>query len=60
MIPVTVLHPEEHVTVAAELCPAVRISADDRYQNTVPLTLVPVSVAVTAAVIVNTAAPTRI
>jgi hypothetical protein len=60
VIPVTVLHPEEHVTVAAELCPAVNISVDDRYQNTVPLTLVPVNVAVTGTVIVNTVAPMRI
>ena len=60
VIPMTVLHPEEHVTVAAELCPAVSISADDRYQNTVPFPFVPLSAALAGTVIVNTAVPMRI
>src|ERR1700733_12724765 len=58
--PVTTLHPEEQVRVVPELCPAVRICDDDRYQKTVPLLLVPLRVKVTGTVIVNNAVPTRI
>ena len=53
-------HPAEHVSVAAELCPAVSTCDGDRYQNTVPLALVPLRVPVTGAVNVNTTDPMRI
>ena len=60
VMPVTTVHPAEHVSVAPELCPAVSSCDGDRYQNTVPLVLVPLSVAVTGAVIVNNTDPVRI
>jgi hypothetical protein len=59
-IPVTTLHPAEQVSVAAELCPAVSVCDDDKYQNTVPLAVAPLSVNVVGAVIVNAAVPMRI
>jgi hypothetical protein len=60
VIPVATLHPVEQVSVALELCPAVNTCAEDRYQYTVPLEEVPLRVAVTGAVIVNTCVPRRI
>src|SRR5712691_8008984 len=60
VIPVATLHPAEHVNAAVELCPAVRISDDDKYQNTVPFELAPPMVSVTGAAIVNIAVPMRI
>jgi len=60
VMPVTTVHPAEHVSVAPELCPAVSSCDGDRYQNTVPLVLVPLNVAVTGAVIVNSTDPVRI
>jgi hypothetical protein len=60
VMPVTTVHPAEHNRVAAELCPAVSTCDGDKYQNTVPLVLVPVRVAVTGVVIVNTTDPVRI
>jgi hypothetical protein len=53
-------HPTEHVSVAAELYPAVNVCDEDRYQNTVPAALVPLRVRVTGAVSVNITEPVRI
>jgi hypothetical protein len=60
VMPVTAVHPAEHVSVDAELCPAVSTCDGDRYQNTVPLVTVPVRVPVTGVVIVNNTDPVRI
>ena len=60
VIPLATAQPEEHVIVAALLCPAIKICDDDRYQNTVPVVTVPDKVAVTGAVIENIAVPVRI
>jgi hypothetical protein len=60
VMPVTTVHPAEHVSVAEELCPAVSTCDGDRYQNTVPLVLTPLRLSVTGAVIVNSIAPVRI
>ncbi len=60
VMPVTTVHPAEHVSVAAELCPAVSTCDGDRYQNTAPLVLVPVRVPVTGVVMVNSTDPVRI
>jgi len=59
-MPVATVHPAEHVSVAPELCPAVSTCKGDRYQNTIPPVTVPVRVAVTGVVIVNTTDPIRI
>ena len=58
--PVATVHPAEHESVATVLCPAVSTCDGDRYQNTVPLVLIPVRVAVTGVVIVNSTDPVRI
>jgi len=60
VIPLTTVHPAEHVSVAAELCPAVSTCDADRYQNTVPPALVPLRVPVIGAVMVKTTDPVRI
>ena len=60
MIPVATLQPAEQVSVAVELCPAVSTCEDDKYQNTIPLVVVPLRVAVTGAVMTKKVAPVRI
>jgi len=60
VMPDAIVHPAEHVSVTAELWPAVRTSDGDRYQKTAPLVLAPVSVPVTGVVNVNTTDPVRI